>query len=109
MQRAAQQSGDLREDSGGVGTWSDQAHEIHVLPGKFVPQCEFFEGNKGHSLSLCKIFAAESHRALLQWGETFVSRWEEEGLRVRGVPAHAGQIHQHVCRAGWTEEHEVQR
>lgn len=34
MQRAAQQSGDLREDCGGVGARGDQAHEVHVLPGE---------------------------------------------------------------------------
>lgn len=33
VQRAAQQSGDLREDSGGVGAWGHQADELHVLPG----------------------------------------------------------------------------
>lgn len=36
MQWAAQQSGDLWENGGGVGTWSDQAHEVHVLPGKII-------------------------------------------------------------------------
>lgn len=36
MQRAAQQSGDLWENSGGSGAWSDQAYEVHVLPGKIL-------------------------------------------------------------------------
>lgn len=33
MQRAAQQSGDLREDGGGAGAGSHQADELHVLSG----------------------------------------------------------------------------
>ena len=33
MQRAAKPSGDLWEDGGGAGARSDQAHEVHVLPG----------------------------------------------------------------------------
>ena len=34
---------------------------------------------------------------------------EKEGLRVRSLLDHPGQVHQHVCRAGRAEEHEVQR
>ena len=32
-----------------------------------------------------------------------------EGLCVGGLPADAGQVHQHVRRAGRAQEHEVQR
>lgn len=34
MQRAAQPSGDLREDGGGAGARGHQAHEVHVLSGE---------------------------------------------------------------------------
>lgn len=43
MQRAAQQSGDLREDSGGVRAWSDQTHEVHVLPSKTLVSGAFYD------------------------------------------------------------------
>lgn len=36
-------------------------------------------------------------------------RRAQEGLRVRGVPADPGEVHQHVCCARRAEEHEVQR
>lgn len=36
MQRAAQPSGDLRENGGSARARSDQAHEVHVLPGKIL-------------------------------------------------------------------------
>ncbi len=43
MQRAAQQSGDLWENGGGARTRSDQAHEVHVLPGKTrLPDSDFY-------------------------------------------------------------------
>lgn len=54
-------------------------------------------------------FAAKSHRTLLRRGQAPVPCREEEGLCVRGLPAHPGQVHQHVCGAGRAEEHEVQR
>lgn len=34
MQWATQQSWNLWENRGGVRAWSDQAHEVHVLPGE---------------------------------------------------------------------------
>lgn len=52
---------------------------------------------------------AHRHRPFLRGGPPPLSRRAQEGLRLRGVSADPRKVHQHVRRAGRTEEHEVQR
>lgn len=54
-------------------------------------------------------FPAHCYRSFLRRGTPSVSRRAKEGLRVRGLPDDPGKVHQHVCRVGRAEEHEVQR
>lgn len=55
------------------------------------------------------VCAEEGDRAVLGGGEAAVSCGEAEGLCLRGVSAHARQVHQHVRSARRTQEYEVQR
>lgn len=56
----------------------------------------------------CFLCTEKCHWAFLWGGEAPVPCGEKEGLRVRSLPDHPGQVHQHVCCAGRAEEHEVQ-
>ena len=120
MQRTAQQSGDLWEDSGGPGARSHQTDEFHVLPGKlhspFSSDCSLQAvlgwsrktTNTWSSLS-SSCLPAHSDRPFLRWSASPVSHRAQERLCLRSLPAHPREVHQHVRSAGRTQEHEVQR
>lgn len=52
------------------------------------------------------IFPAQSDRAFLRRGAPPLPRREETRLRLRGVPADARQVREHVRRARRAKEHE---
>lgn len=115
VQRTAQQSGDLWEDGRGSGAGGHQADEFHVLPGTLHL---IFSRDSAESLPAAILktkqlpplsLPAHSHRPLLWRSPPSVSHGAQEGLCVGGVSAHPGEVHQHVRRAGWAEEHEMQR
>lgn len=54
-------------------------------------------------------FAAHSNWPFLWRSPSSVSHRAQERLCFRGLPADSGEVHQHVCRARWAEEHEMQR
>lgn len=53
--------------------------------------------------------AAHSDWPFLWRGPSSVSHGAQERLCLRGISAYSGEVHQHVCRAGWAKEHEMQR
>lgn len=69
----------------------------------FCIKADLTRGPDGASL------AAHSDRPLLRRGPPSVSHGAQEGLCLRGISADSGEVHQHVCRARWAEEHEMQR
>lgn len=53
--------------------------------------------------------AEESYWQFLHRGQAPMSSWETQRLCVWGLSYNTREIHQHVCWAGWTKEHEVKR